>query len=283
MKIGILGLGLIGGSIAKALNKKHEISAFDISKESLEYAIKNHIIKTAYKDIDSFLNNNEVIYLCLYPNAIVEFFDKNHALINSKNIFIEISGIKSTLIEKINHLNIHNLRIIYTHPIAGRETSGVTNADDKIFTKGNYAIIKTESNTSTEYSLAESLAIEMGFKNISFIHPEVHDQIIAYTSQLTHIISLSLVSSFQNNVNLTHFTGDSYRDLTRIANINLNLWPELFLQNQSYLYEIMKAFKKQFESFEKAIEQNDYDLLINLMSNAKISHLKYLEDLKNEC
>jgi len=278
MKIGIIGLGLIGGTIAKALNKKHSIIAYDIDKNSLEYAKKEAIIEDYYLDIDTFLKQNSIIYLCLYPHQIIDFFKVNKNKITPNQLFIEISGIKKVLIEQVNSLNIPNLNIVYSHPIAGREKSGVFYSDDQIFKEANYAIIDQQKNNSEDLDTAFILAKDMGFKNISLVTAEEHDEVIAYTSQLTHIISMSLVNSFDKNINLTHFTGDSYRDLTRIADINISLWTDLFTQNKEYLIKQISSFQKQLEYFKEYLEDDDIENLQNIMKNAFIKHQNYLKD-----
>jgi prephenate dehydrogenase len=278
MKIGIIGLGLIGGTIAKALNKKHSIIAYDIDKNSLEYAKKEAIIEDYHLDIDTFLKQNSIIYLCLYPHQIIEFFKVNKDKITTNQLFIEISGIKKALIEQINSLNIPNLNIVYSHPIAGREKSGVFYSDDQIFKGANYAIIDQQKNKSEDLDTAFILAKDMGFKNISLITAREHDEVIAYTSQLTHIISMSLVNSFDKNINLTHFTGDSYRDLTRIADINVSLWTDLFTQNKEYLIKQISSFQKQLGYFKEYLEDDDIENLQKIMKNAFIKHQNYLKD-----
>jgi prephenate dehydrogenase len=278
MKIGIIGLGLIGGTIAKALNKKHSIIAYDIDKNSLEYAKKEAIIEDYYLDIDTFLKQNSIIYLCLYPHQIIDFFKVNKNKITPNQLFIEISGVKKVLIEQVNSLNIPNLNIVYSHPIAGREKSGVFFSDDQIFKEANYAIIDQQKNNSEDLDTAFILAKDMGFKNISLVTAEEHDEVIAYTSQLTHIISMSLVNSFDKNINLTHFTGDSYRDLTRIADINISLWTDLFTQNKEYLIKQISSFQKQLEYFKEYLEDDDIENLQNIMKNAFIKHQNYLKD-----
>ncbi len=282
MNIGIIGLGLIGGTIAKALNDKHQISAYDISSETLDYALDQQIISKSYTDLSDFLKDNKIIYLCLYPDLIVDFFKNNLDLIQENTVFIEISGIKTSLIKAIAELQINHFEIVYTHPIAGSEKIGVKYADKNIFNKANYAIIETPKNTKTNIKLAESLAKEMNFKNISIISAETHDEIIAYTSQLTHVISLALVNAFKEEINLTKFSGDSYRDLTRIANINTSLWPELFFNNQENLIEKIEDFEKSLAELKKAIATNNQKDLVDLMTKAKNLHNDYFKVTKNE-
>jgi prephenate dehydrogenase len=280
MKIGIIGLGLIGGTIAQSLNEKYEIEAFDINHKALEYAIENKIIGKAYTNLKDFLDNNQVIYLCLYPKDIISFFNTHKNIIGKNTVFIEISGIKSQIMKDIENLNLLGFEIVFTHPIAGREYSGVEFSNKSIFNNGNYAIIDDADNKKESLDLAYKLAKDMGFKNISLISRQLHDEVIAYTSQLTHIISLALVNSFHQDVNLNHYTGDSYRDLTRIANINTELWSDLFLHNKEYLVNQIIAFENSLSALKNALLDNDINKLKELMNEARVLHQKYLEGNK---
>lgn len=281
MKIGIIGLGLIGGTIAKSLNQHHHICAYDIDKNVLKYALDQQIVDEAFESLEVFLENNNIIYLCLYPEAIISFLTNYKELIKKNTLFIEISGIKTAIIDSVDKLNV-NFDIVYSHPIAGRETIGIEFSDKKIFKNGNYVIIDEGKNKKEHLDLTFSLAKEMGFKNISYLTAKKHDEIIAYTSQLTHIISLSLVKAYNDNLNLTQFTGDSYRDLTRIANINIDLWSDLFINNNSFLLEKITDFQACITDFKNAIENKDKDLLNELLRASKAQHHIYLEDKKNE-
>ncbi len=269
MNIGILGLGLIGGTIAKALQKRHTIAAYDISESVLDYAIENQVIHKKYNNLITFLNENEIIYLCLYPNDIVNFIFQNKHLFPKNRLFIEISGIKKALVQQLDQYNGEFYRIVYTHPIAGSEKVGVHHADAKIFENANYVITPTEKNFSSDIDLAKELAIEMKFGRVSLVSPVEHDRMIAYTSQLTHILSLSLVNSLSGDIDTDKFIGDSYRDLTRIAHINEHLWPSLFLGNHDYLIEMIESFESQLRHFKDAIKMNDKEKLVDLMVKSK--------------
>jgi len=265
MNIGILGLGLIGGTIAKSLKKHYFISAFDISKESIKYALDNNIIDKAYDNISDFFADNRIIYICLYPGLIPKFLQNNNKYLLKSNILIETSGIKTHLVNQIKNINLYGADIIFTHPIAGSEKIGVYNSDKNIFNNANYVITPTLNNKEENIVLAKTLAKKMGFKNISLLTPKEHDEIISYTSQLTHILSLSLVNSISTNLDTKKYIGDSYRDLTRISIINEKLWPELFLYNKVALLKKINAFEIELNNFKKAIESNDNKKLEELM------------------
>ncbi|XMB71577.1 prephenate dehydrogenase [Mycoplasmatota bacterium WC30] len=265
MNIGIVGLGLIGGTIAKSLNKHHHISAYDTSKETIDYAIANQVIHKAYDNIGDFLAANDVVYLCLYPKSIINFIFKNKDLFPKNSVLVEISGIKKHMIDTISNLKLDGVDIIYTHPVAGSEKTGVFNAKKSIFKNANYIITPVPSNKENNIDLVRNLAIQMGFKNISLITAEEHDDIIAYTSQLTHILSLSLVNSVSTQLDTKKFIGDSYRDLTRISIINEKLWPELFLNNKASLLAKIEAFEAELHKFKEAIKMNNNEILEELM------------------
>jgi len=268
MKIGIVGLGLIGGTIAKALNEHHYISAYDVSQDTIQYALDNKIVYKSYTDLSLFLKDNEVVYVCLYPEDIVNFIFENKLIIPKNRVIIEISGIKKYIINRISDLGTLDFDIIYTHPVAGREKSGVRYSDPNIFKKANYIITPVKSNQESNISLAKKLAEEMGFLNISLISPEAHDDIIAYTSQLTHALSISLVNALSTDLDTSKYIGDSYRDLTRISIINDKLWSELFLLNKDALLAKLDDFRVQLTLIRDALIMNNKESLVELMAKS---------------
>lgn len=268
MRVGIVGLGLIGGTVAKALKPYHKISGFDISTDTIEYAKTNQIIDEAYTNLEYFFKANDVVFLCLYPNDIVNFIFQNKHLIPISSLIIEMSGIKKYLIDKIDDIGTLPFDIVYSHPIAGSEKIGIRYSNANIFKEANYIITPVKSNLSKNIDIAKNLAKEMGFKYISVISKEEHDNIIAYTSQLTHVLSLSLVNAISTNLDTKRFIGDSYRDLTRISIINNTLWPELFIYNKEYLLEKISDFEDSLKEIKDAIATNDWQKLSELMQKS---------------
>jgi prephenate dehydrogenase len=274
MKIGIVGLGLMGGSIAKALNHKHEIIAYDISNEALTYALNHQIIQEGYTNLEAFFHETSIIYLCLYPQMIASFIKNNQKYMQKGSVIIEISGIKTSIIEDTLPFINDDIDVVFTHPIAGREKKGVNFAKETIFHNANYVIVPTTKNKEASIELTKELAHEMKFKNISIISKEEHDDIIAYTSQLTHVLSLTLVNSDPETYDTFRFIGDSYRDLTRIAMINEDLWSELFLENKNYLLPKIDSFIENLTYYRKLIVDNDIEKLKEIMKEAKNRRLK---------
>lgn len=257
MNIGIIGLGLMGGSIAKALNKHHRIVALDINPDAINDAIHQNIISWGTSSVAEYAKSTDVSFVCLYPAQIPGFINDNQSYFHSGHRFIEIAGVKKSLFRQINPLLRKDLEIIYTHPIAGREKKGIAHADETIFRNANFVICPVDGNKEKSLILAESLASEMGFKNITRLTLEEHDEIIAYTSQLTHVISLALVGSDDNHTETGKYIGDSYRDLTRIAMINEDLWADLFAQNKENLLSKIDRFSLELAKYRKNIAENN--------------------------
>ena len=273
MNIGIVGLGLMGGSIAKALYGRYNIHAYDQDQSSIEYALKHQIIDYGYSEIEAFFKATDVIYLCLYPRTLVDFMKKYSKYIKKDSVLIEISGVKTELVKMIEPYIDNRFDFIFSHPIAGREKVGVASSKVSIFVNANYVICPLEKNQTKNLELTEMLARSMGFSSISYLSPEKHDEIISYTSQLTHVLSLALVQSDTQSFDTGKFIGDSYRDLTRIAMINAPLWAELFLENRENLLDKIENFKKVLNEYETCIKNNDVTTLIDLMHTAKTIRL----------
>lgn len=273
MKIGIVGLGLMGGSIAKALKPNHDIIAYDIDKNAISYAIDHQIIQEGTQNLEIFFQNLDVVFLCLYPHSIPEFIHNHHQLIHKDTIVIEISGIKQDMMKNLSKYH-SSFDIVFTHPIAGREKRGVSYSNNQIFQNANFVIVPTKENKAKSIETTKLLAIEMGFKNITEISMEEHDDIIAYTSQLTHVISLALVNSDNQDYDTSLFIGDSYRDLTRISMINEDLWSELFLSNKDFLLKRIQSFENYIDQYKDAITNNDIEKLKTLMRDSKEKRLE---------
>ncbi len=282
MNIGIVGLGLIGGTIAKTLNQHYTVSGYDISEATITYALEHKIIDRSYSDLKLFFEDNDIIFLCLYPNAILNFIFQNKHFIPKNRVIIEISGIKKYLISRVEELGDLPFDIIYTHPVAGREKAGIMHSDEKIFANANFVITPVDKNKKQNIDLVSDLAKKMGFQNISIVTPEQHDDIIAYTSQLTHVLSLSLVNAISTDLDTRRFIGDSYRDLTRISIINEKLWPQLFINNKEALIHKITEFESELRKIKDAIIMNDTEKLESLMRKSTQIRLSIDRGKNNE-
>lgn len=275
MNIGIVGIGLIGGSYAKALKKyPYKIYGIDKNQESLDFALKNNIIDIGTINPSEVLKDLDVVFLCLYPNDAVNFVKKNINYFKRDAIISDVVGVKRFMIDSLDIYFNDEVEFVFAHPIAGREKIGVKHSSAAIFQDANFVITPTKYNKDESINLISILAKQMGFKNVSLISDVQHDEIISFTSQLTHVIALSLVNSDDEKYDTSLFIGDSYKDLTRIAMINDTLWAELFLKNKDFLLKQINRFEDELDILKEAIKTKDIDKVQELMRSATIKRGK---------
>lgn len=257
-RILIVGLGLIGGSYAKALKKLgFHVTAIDIRREAIDYALENHIISDGYTKVDSeIVGSADAVIFGLYPKVFKEWIAQYQAYFKKGAMITDVTGVKSCVVYDIQKMLRSDVEFIASHPMAGREVYGVENSDDAIFRGANFIIVPTEKNTPEGIRWIGGLGRILGFSRISVLSPEEHDEMIGYLSQLTHCIAVSLMTC-SDNEHLVDYTGDSFRDLTRIANINEDMWSELFLLNKEPLLKYMNIFIDEFSALRDMIENED--------------------------
>ena len=267
MKVLIVGLGLIGGSYALALSKKgYEVGAITLKQEDIDYALKNNIIKHGQILVTKeYVSMFDVVIFALYPKIFIEWISNYHDYFKKGAIISDVTGVKGEIVYKVQDLlKDDDVEFIGAHPMAGKEVYGVQNAKQDLFVGANYIITPTDKNTIGAIELASSIAEELEFGNISILSPEKHDEMIAFLSQLTHCIAVSLMTCKESQ-HLKEYTGDSFRDLTRIANINENMWSELFLMNKEELLSQMDLFIKEFAKLRDSLENEDVETMKDMM------------------
>ncbi len=266
MKILIVGLGLMGGSYAKALfDLGYEVCAIDKSWMSIDYALDHDIISSGTDEVlESVVSGHDLIIFALYPHAFVEWIEKYQSYIKPGAIITDVTGVKSSVVYRVQDMLRDDIEYIGAHPMAGREVSGVKNATKEIFRGANYIVTPTEKNTADAIELACDLGHELGFKNVSLLSPEEHDEMIGFLSQLTHCIAVSLMTCKESE-HLVDYTGDSFRDLTRIAKINENMWTELFFENRECLLRQMDLFLDKFTKMRDSLAAGDADAIKDMM------------------
>ena len=257
MKIVIVGLGVIGGSFAMALKKAgyDEIYGIDTNEETLQKAKRMGIIKGAGTTDE--LYEADLIILALYPRLIKTFIMNHGHRLKPGCVITDATGIKGMFIDDILEMLPSEVDFVFGHPMAGREKRGIDFASDQVFKGANYLITPTKKNQEKNIALIEQLAYEMGFKKVRKISPACHDEMIGFTSQLPHAIAVALINSDEEGRDTGSFIGDSYRELTRIANMNEDLWSELFLGNKDNLLKAINNFELELDLIKKAI--HDYD------------------------
>lgn len=254
----IVGLGLIGGSYAMALHRNgFRVTAITKEQSDIDYALEKGMIDAGSTAVDpTLVAEADLVIFALYPHDLVDWIKTYQQLFSPGTILSDVTGVKCAVVYAVQDILRADTEFIAAHPMAGRETSGVRNSDDRIFRDANYIIVPTEKNTQHAIEVCESLGRLLGFGRISMLSPRAHDEMIGFLSQLTHCIAISLMNCNQSD-ELAEYTGDSFRDLTRIAKINDALWSELFLLNKEPLLRQMRAFEAELASLRRTIEQDD--------------------------
>lgn len=268
-KILIVGLGLIGGSYAQGLKKAgYEVGAVTRSEDTVRYALENGIIDSGTVTVtQEYVSSFDIVVFCLYPHVLLSWMEKYQSFLKPGALITDVTGVKTSIVYKVQSMLRPDLEFVGAHPMAGREVGGVRNADCGIFKGANYIVTPTPSNSEKAISDVEQIGRILGFSKISRLSPEKHDEMIGFLSQLTHCIAVSLMCSKESH-HLADFTGDSFRDLTRIAKINDEMWPELFLMNKQELLSQMELFATQFGRMAKAIESDDVDTIREMMKQS---------------
>lgn len=262
----IVGLGLLGGSYAKVFTEKgFSVKTITLNQDDIDYAVGEGFIKGGSTTVDeALIKEAELIIFALYPHTFIEWIEENGNLIKSGTVITDVTGVKGAVVEKIQDMLPVGVEFIAAHPMAGKETCGVRNADPQIFKKANYIVVPTNRNTPDAIRLCCDLGRTLGFADISSLTVRQHDEMIAFLSQLTHCIAVSLMCA-NGDPNLVRYTGDSFRDLTRIANINDDMWSELFLSNREALLYEMDGYRKTFDRLYDTIKNNDREAMREMM------------------
>ena len=259
-KILIVGLGLLGGSYARILRRfGFHISAITKEQSSIDYAIREGIIDEGTTELDpAMIGDADLVIFALYPHVFVEWIENNQGLFKSGALITDVTGVKRSIVYKIQEMLRPDVEFVAAHPMAGREVSGVENSTDRMFVGANYIVTPTERNTLEAISTCVELGRLLGFSNVTTLSPEEHDEMIGFLSQLTHCIAITLMTC-NDKEDMEKYTGDSFRDLTRIARINDQMWSELFLENKDVLLEQMDMFMGKFTELRRMLETDDVD------------------------
>ena len=268
-KILIVGLGLLGGSYARGLKRfGFHISAITKEQSSIDFALKEGIIDEGSTEIDArMIGEADLVIIALYPHVFVEWIEENQGILKSGALITDVTGVKRSIVYKIQDILRPDVEFVAAHPMAGREVSGVENSTDRMFFGANFIVTPTEKNTPEAVETIIELGRLLGFSNVTTLSPEEHDEMIGFLSQLTHCIAITLMTC-NDKENMEKFTGDSFRDLTRIARINDLMWSELFAANKDVLLEQMNLFIGKFNELKAMLESDDIDGMKAMMRHS---------------
>ncbi len=267
MKIGIAGLGLIGGSMARAFKfyTDNEVYGFDIDESSIKRAklicaIDDEITEENISDLD-------IVIVALYPKATVEYIKENASKFKKGAKVIDCCGVKQFVCEPCFKLAEENGFCYYGgHPMAGTQFSGFKNAKETMFKNASMIIVPKHTDDISELEEIKKIFTSIGFSNITITDAETHDKMIAYTSQLAHVVSNAYVKSPNSKVH-KGFSAGSFKDLTRVAKLNSEMWTELFLENGEFLAEEIDRIADELKKYSSAIKNNDAKALKALLDD----------------
>ena len=265
-RILIVGLGLLGGSYARVLKRfGFHISAITLEQSSIDYALGEGIIDEGSTTPDArIIREADLVIFALYPHVFVEWIRQHQGLLKSGALITDVTGVKRSIVYQIQDMLRPDVEFVAAHPMAGREVSGVENSTDKLFIGANYIVTPTEKNTPEAIQTCIELGRLLGFSNVT---PEEHDEMIGFLSQLTHCIAITLMTC-NDKEDMEKFTGDSFRDLTRIARINDLMWSELFVANKDVLLDQMNLFMEEFNRLKHMLETEDIEGMRSMMRHS---------------
>jgi len=270
MKIAVIGLGLIGGSIAKAikLNTEHEVLGYDIEKSVV---LKAKLIEAIDNELDlTRIDECDTVIIALYPEATVEFIKNNADKIKKNALVVDCCGIKRIVCDTAVPLSKeHGFTFIGGHPMAGIEKSGFEHSNPAMFSKASMILTPDADMDIVEIERAKKLFLSIGFGYITIRSPEEHDRVIAYTSQLAHVLSNAYIKSPTAPYHKGISAG-SFKDMTRVATLNPEMWTELFFINKDYLITEVDALAKRLMEYSAALKADDKDEMSRLLRDGVI-------------
>ncbi len=267
--IGIVGLGLIGASLAKSA-KKHtqaNIFGYDLNNSVTEYAILSGIIDEKLQKDN--LKECDAVFVCLYPEACVDYVRENGQHFKKGSLVLDCAGVKRSVCEPCNEIAKQNgFHFVGGHPMAGTQYSGIKYAKDTMFHNACFVLVPKQTEDVEVLSKARDLVLSVGFSRVSVMTPERHDELIAYTSQLAHVVSNAYVKS---PCALSHkgISAGSYKDLTRVAYLNEHMWTELFMDNKDNLIREIDGLIASLTEYSQALKSGDANSLRTLLTEGK--------------
>ena len=277
MKISIIGLGLIGGSMARRLRGFHNcrIASYNRTRESLDLALADGVIDEAYDTPGEAMADADLIIMCLYPQLNIDFVRDNICCIKDGAVITDVTGVKGFIIDEMKKILPDTVDFVGGHPMAGREVGGYKSSTDTLFDNAPYIITPDKSNKPESVQLVRDMAKYIGCREVVTTSPDEHDSIIAYTSQLMHAVAVALCDNPLLERS-SSFAGGSLQDCTRIAVINEKMWSELFVENGEHLAYRITEFQDCLERIKQASLDGDRETLEKIMKHATEQKLKWL-------
>ncbi len=257
----VVGLGLIGGSLAIGLKgfEDYAIVGCDVSQPTLRFAAEHGICDRLTEHAADAVPSADVTLLCLHPQGILDFMKEHAGRFKQGSLVTDVCGVKTAIMEGASALP-ECVDFIGGHPMAGTEFSGIEHAFGEMFQLAHYLVTPRETSTPEHLDLLRRMAEHIGFRDFITTTPEQHDAMIAYTSQMMHIIALSVCDD-EGLFTCKGFEGNSFRDCTRVAALDVPLWTQLFSLNAPALDKVLAELEVHLADYRKALQSGDRSAL----------------------
>lgn len=268
MRILVVGLGLIGGSLCKAMKKytSHFVVGCDLNHDIEFSALRDVAIDMEF---DGNYSGFDLVIVSLFPEAAEKYICENIGKFDKGTLITDVCGIKGDFSLRMKNMAEENgLRYLGMHPMAGKEFGGYHNSSADLFLNANFIITPFEDSAFEDFDKLSALAKEIGAGKIVNTSPENHDKMIAYTSQLAHIVSSAYVKSPQLDLECG-FSGGSFQDMTRIATMNEKMWTDLFMQNKEHLSYELELLIENLKKYSEALKNSDSDEMLRLIAEGR--------------
>ncbi|MBE6875626.1 MAG: prephenate dehydrogenase [Ruminococcus sp.] len=280
MKILVAGLGLIGGSLCKAIHAytDHAVCGWNRTKAVAEKALAEHAVdEIAGDDCSGF----DMIITSLYPDLTRKWVRNHIGTMQKNTIVLDVTGVKTDLPKKMTELcSQYGVHYLSTHPMAGKEKAGFDVSDENLFQGANFIMTPLPETPKSIIAQVQNFAHQIGFRKFVITTPEMHDRMIAYTSQLAHVVSSSYVQSPEIQFE-SGFSGGSFQDMTRIATMNEDMWADLFMENQESLSYELDILIHHLQDYQKALADKDRDAVYALIRDGRLRKEQNLTNRRN--
>ena len=266
--IAVVGLGLIGGSLALALKdfEGYEIVGVDVSQPTLRYASEHGVASRLTDKASTVVGEADVVFLALHPQGIVDFLAEHRERFKSGALVADVCGVKSAMMEAAKVLP-DTVDFIGCHPMAGTEFSGIEHAFGEMFRHSHFILTPRPESTPEHIALLERMAEHMGCRDVYKTTPEAHDALIAYTSQMMHIIAVSVCDD-ENLFTCKGFEGSSFRGCTRVAALDVGLWTQLFSLNAPALLEVLDRLLGSLAAYREVLASGEPGALAEKLAHS---------------
>ncbi|MDD4688469.1 MAG: prephenate dehydrogenase [Eubacteriales bacterium] len=267
LTVAIMGLGLIGGSVAKRLSYEGiSVIGYDIDEQTAKNALESGAIGEILPPQEA-VAKADVTILSMYPQGAIDFINNYKDYFKKGSILTDVVGIKTPIATLCDSIEA-NFVYVGGHPMAGKEVCGFDNASEYLFNGANYIVIPSSKASESQILIIEDMVRILGAGTITRTTPQQHDEIIAYTSQLPHVIAVSMCDT-PLLIRHNHFTGGSFEDVTRVAKVNAELWAQLFMDNKDKLLAVTEDFEKSISKIKEALKNSDTQTLKEIFTKVK--------------